>query len=80
MGLFMRDGEARRFKTHPYGPLRIRLVLAVFCALVGLVIGIVTVGRLGDGRSTLLFLVGVGLIVVGAAGWFVARWMARRNL
>ena len=80
MGVFMRDGEAKRFKTYPYGPFRIRLVLAMFCVLVGLVIGILNVGRLGDGRSAPLFLVGIGLIVVGVAGWFVARWMAKRNL
>jgi hypothetical protein len=80
VGVFMRDGEPKRFKRYPYGPLGIRLVSAILCALVGIAFVIGDLGRLGGGRSTGLFLIGAGLIVVGIAGFFVARWMAKRNL
>lgn len=85
MGVFLRDGEPKRFKKYPYGPLRIRLVLAIVCVGVGVgaVLAISNLGRLGlhgDRGSIAVFLWGIGPIVLGVASYFVARWMAKRNL
>lgn len=83
MGVFLRDREPKRFKRHPYGPLRMRLVLAVLCVVVGALLAIGSLPWLGlrdDQGLSALFLWGIGLIVLGVAGFFVARWMAKRNL
>ena len=79
----MRDREAKRFNKYPYGPFRFRLVSAILCVLTGVLFSALTVGRLGqpaDHSALVLFLGGITLIIVGVAGFFIARWMAKRNL
>jgi hypothetical protein len=47
------------------------------------VFAVVTVGRLGqtdEHDALVLFSIGIGLILIGVAGFFVARWMAKRHL
>ena len=80
MGVFIRDGEPKRFRKYPYGPFRMRLVLALLSVLFGVVFAISNLGHLGDRSSSAPFLLGIGMVVVGVMGFFVARWMAKRNL
>ena len=67
-----RGGEsgARRY-TWRSGPLR--LVMPWLCIGVGSVMMV-------KNDSLLLFNVGLGLIVLGIIGFFIARWMAKRGI
>ena len=75
------DGEpARRYKWR-YGPLRL---IGPWVAIgVGLILVITRAGglsKVGGQNTTLLFIAGVVLIVLGIVTFFVYRWMAKRGI
>ncbi len=55
-------------------------MLAVLGILVGVSFIVGSLSWPSDRSSTGLFFIGVGLTVLGIAAFFVARWMAKRNL
>lgn len=79
--MFLRSkGEPERFRRYPYGPGGSRLYMAVLVLVVGVVVSIVGATGLGGASTVLLLVGGPSLIVVGTAGLFLARWMAKRRM
>jgi hypothetical protein len=64
-----------------YGPVRITMPwVCIALGILFTVRGSQGLSRSGDQNTTELFWIGVGLIVLGVIGFFVARWMAKRGL
>jgi hypothetical protein len=57
-------------------------LIAAIAAIIGGVVAIVkgALGGFGPGTEQLFVWIGIGLVVLGVAGIFVYRWMAKRNL
>jgi hypothetical protein len=69
------DDTPRRFRTLRFNPLREML------PWVAIVVGIVQTARAGTGAIDPIFtMLGLVLIVVGGSGFFVGRWLEKRNL
>ncbi|WP_431279127.1 hypothetical protein [Leifsonia poae] len=76
------NAKPRKYR-YPYGPLYMRLVTPGLAIVVGMFFVTTRVGSInkpGEESATVLVWIGVVLIVVGIAGIFLARWMAKRDL
>lgn len=73
----------RMHRRYPYGPFHMRLVTPIVAIVVGIILAIRSVGGLnktGDGNTTLLFVLGLAVVVVAIIAIPVARWMAKRKI
>ena len=79
VGVFMRDREPKRFRKHRYGP--VRLVLPWVSVAVGLFFVLISINFWAhhhDGTAN--FWIGIGLVVLGIAAFFLYRWMAKKGI
>jgi hypothetical protein len=69
------DETPRRFRTLRFNPLRDLL------PWVAVAVGVVQTVRAGTGAIDPIFMtLGPALIVLGVSGFFVGRWLKKRNL
>jgi hypothetical protein len=64
-----------------YGP--VRLVLPWIAIVVGAIMAVTRIDGLdkrGEDNTAVLFLAGLGLVVLGVIAFFVYRWMAKRGI